>query len=227
MFGLFAEAGLSEAIVPLGDGDAVPLRLDAGGRPVVALPGGRKIAANVRGDGITDAEAMTQLEGMLAGGGSNPVSGGIRGGIVRRPLLTQMPADGSNTAAIPLPNALGVPVTVHGDGSVTVDLPKGRELPTTAGPRAARVRAPRVPVMAFADGGYLPGGSIGVSSSGGAVAGAVAGAVGSTPSAAVYNVTIQAMDGPSVERVLSSPAGKRSIEAAFRNATVTRRDFRR
>jgi len=35
------------------------------------------------------------------------------------------------------------------------------------------------------------------------------------------------MDGPSVERVLSSPAGKRSIEAAFRNATVTRRDFRR
>ena len=223
MFGLFAEAGLSEAIVPLGDGDAVPLRLDAGGRPVVALPGGRKIAANVRGDGITDAEAMTQLEGMLAGGGSNPVSGGIRGGIVRRPLLTQMPADGSNTAAIPLPNALGVPVTVHGDGSVTVDLPKGRELPTTAGPRAARVRAPRVPVMAFADGGYLPGGSIGVSSSGGAVAGAV----GSTPSAAVYNVTIQAMDGPSVERVLSSPAGKRSIEAAFRNATVTRRDFRR
>jgi len=223
MFGLFAEAGLSEAIVPLGDGDAVPLRLDAGGRPVVALPGGRKIAANVRGDGITDAEAMTQLEGMLAGGGSNPVSGGIRGGIVRRPLLTQMPADGSNTAAIPLPNALGVPVTVHGDGSVTVDLPKGRELPTTAGPRAARVRAPRVPVMAFADGGYLPGGSIGVSSSGGAVAGSV----GSTPSAAVYNVTIQAMDGPSVERVLSSPAGKRSIEAAFRNATVTRRDFRR
>jgi len=223
MFGLFAEAGLSEAIVPLGDGDAVPLRLDAGGRPVVALPGGRKIAANVRGDGITDAEAMTQLEGMLAGGGSNPVSGGIRGGIVRRPLLTQMPTDGSNTAAIPLPNALGVPVTVHGDGSVTVDLPKGRELPTTAGPRAARVRAPRVPVMAFADGGYLPGGSIGVSSSGGAVGGAV----GSTPSAAVYNVTIQAMDGPSVERVLSSPAGKRSIEAAFRNATVTRRDFRR
>jgi TP901 family phage tail tape measure protein len=223
MFGLFAEAGLSEAIVPLGDGDAVPLRLDAGGRPVVALPGGRKIAANVRGDGITDAEAMTQLEGMLAGGGSNPVSGGIRGGIVRRPLLTQMPADGSNTAAIPLPNALGVPVTVHGDGSVTVDLPKGRALPTTAGPRAARVRAPRVPVMAFADGGYLPGGSISVSSSGSAVAGSVS----STPSAAVYNVTIQAMDGPSVERVLSSPAGKRSIEAAFRNATVTRRDFRR
>ena len=189
----------------------------------MALPGGRKIAANVRGDGITDAEAMTQLEGMLAGGGSNPVSGGIRGGIVRRPLLTQMPADGSNTAAIPLPNALGVPVTVHGDGSVTVDLPKGRALPTTAGPRAARVRAPRVPVMAFADGGYLPGGSIGVSASGSAVGVSV----GSTPSAAVYNVTIQAMDGPSVERVLSSPAGKRSIEAAFRNATVTRRDFRR
>jgi TP901 family phage tail tape measure protein len=230
MFGLFAEAGLSEAIVPLGDGDAVPLRLDAGGRPVVALPGGRKIAANVRGDGITDAEAMTQLEGMLAGGGSNPVSGGIRGGIVRRPLLTQMPADGSNTAAIPLPNALGVPVTVHNDGNVTVDLPKGRELPTTAGPRAARVRAPRVPVTPFANGGYLPGSNIGVSSaSGSAMASAVgvSGSMTSTPSAAVYNVTIQAMDGPSVERVLSSPAGKRSIEAAFRNATVTRRDFRR
>lgn len=284
--GLFAEAGMPEGIVALPDGESVPLRLDGAGTPVVALPGGRTIPVRVRGDGMSDEEAAQRLLESVRDGGGAVAPLGAAGGVLRRPTLAEIPDGGPALAAIPLPTGEAVPVRVRRDGTTVVELPKGRSLPTAGTETSRRFRGPRVPVQAFAAGGYVgqartPQGrtpQVRAFAAGGAVrspervpvvrafadGGYVAGlrvpairafadggavtpdipsaihraeipsssALRPTASGGVavgdtYQVQIQALDGPSVERILSSPEGRRSMESAFRQATRTRRDFRR
>jgi len=49
---------------------------------------------------------------------------------------------------------------------------------------------------------------------------------GSNRGSETININISAVDGPSVERMLTSAAGRRAIEGAVRNARATRRDMR-
>lgn len=227
--GLFAEAGSPEAIVQLPDGESVPLRLD-GSTPVVALPGGRTVPVRVTGDGLSDSDAMARLVESLEAGGGASVPLGPGGGVLKEPTLARIPETGPGLAAIPLPIGESIPVRVSPDGSAVVQLPKGRALPTMGGAVERAFRGPRVQARAFADGGIVRGAITPIPRSaptgGGTTVHRVT-ADGGMRMGDSFHVQIQALDGPSVERILSSPEGRRAMEASFRNATQTRRDFRR
>lgn len=238
--GLFAEAGMPEAIVPLDRSGSVPLTMK-GGEPVVSLPGGRSIPIQISGDGIPDSEASAALARALEGGSASLRVPDRGGEVLRGPTLREIDPSGPPMAAIPLPRGEAVPVLVDSEGVARVDLPQGRSLPTAGGGASLRKISTAAP-REFAAGGVFGRAFSAGGPAGGPVGGAVVGLPQARRSSSFrafegtaqgpgnrvnnsWNVQISALDGPSVERLLATPEGRRAMESAMRNARATRRDF--